>query len=206
MTDMIAIIDYNAGNIASIVNMLKKIGQKAIITSNPDEILDAEKIILPGVGAFDHGMENLTRSSLVNSIKQQAKNGIPILGICLGAQLLGNSSEEGDLAGLGLVNMDVVKFNPNKLPAGYKVPHMGWNEVNIKKKHPLFMDMYLDPRFYFVHSYHFLMNNPEDVLTASDYGYEFASAFQKDNIMGVQFHPEKSHKYGMKLLENFLRL
>jgi glutamine amidotransferase len=203
---MLFIIDYNAGNIASIQNMLKKLGQQATITSNPEEFLDAEKIILPGVGAFDHGMENLNHSGLSHSIKQLAQKGIPILGICLGAQLLGYSSEEGNLAGLGLIDMSVIKFNTAKLPTSCKIPHMGWNEILIKKIHRIFLDMYPDPRFYFVHSYHFVTGNTDDVLTTSTYGYEFVSSFQHENIIGVQFHPEKSHKYGLKLLENFINM
>jgi imidazole glycerol-phosphate synthase subunit HisH len=203
---VLTIIDYNAGNIASIQNMLKKLGQTAIITSDPEEVLDAEKIILPGVGAFDYGMENLNQYELTDSIKQKAQNGTPMLGICLGAQLLGHSSEEGNLQGLGLIDMSVIKFSPSKLPTNCKIPHMGWNEIQIKKKHPIFRDMYRDPRFYFVHSYHFVTGNTNDILTTSMYGYEFVSSFQHENIIGVQFHPEKSHKFGMKLLENFIKM
>jgi glutamine amidotransferase len=204
---MLTIIDYNAGNIASIYNMLKKIGQKAIITSNPDTLLNAEKIIIPGVGAFDHGMGEMNRLGLSDIIREKVLiKQTPILGICLGAQLMGKSSEEGKLAGLGLIDMDVRKFDSSRLPANYKIPHMGWNYVKLSKSSKLFYGMYENPRFYFVHSYHFVTHMQSDILTTTEYGCEFVSSFQKDNIIGVQFHPEKSHKFGMQLLKNFIEM
>jgi imidazole glycerol-phosphate synthase subunit HisH len=204
---MLTIIDYNAGNIASIQNMLKKIGIKCKISSIYADIEQADKLILPGVGSFDYGISNLKQDNLIEIIKKKALvDKIPILGICLGAQLMGNMSEEGKLSGLGLINMDVRKFDTSKFATSLKVPHMGWDEVLVKKNHPVFEDMYPDPRFYFVHSYHFVPHNIEDILTTTEYGYEFVSAFQHENIIGVQFHPEKSHKFGMKLLENFVKM
>lgn len=204
---MITIIDYNAGNIKSIQNMLRRIGVNANISSNSEEIEKAEKLILPGVGSFDYGMENLKSSGLINTLSQKViTEKTPILGICLGAQMLGNKSEEGRKKGLGWINMDVIKFNKTALPNDLKIPHMNWNEIKIQKKSTLLSGLNNDSRFYFVHSYHMKPNNTDDVLTTSNYGYDFVSAVEKNNIYGVQFHPEKSHKYGMKLLENFSKL
>lgn len=201
---MIVIIDYQAGNIRSIQNMLRKIGCKSTITSNPEEIEKADKLILPGVGSFDHGIENLHASGLFDAIIKKAATGTPLLGICLGAQLLGHNSEEGNLQGLGLIDMQVVKFNREKLADNIKIPHMGWSEITEKKESLVLANMPPNPRFYFVHSYHFATNNISDQLTTSFYGYEFCSSFQSKNIIGVQFHPEKSHKFGMELLRNFI--
>ena len=201
------IIDYGIGNLASIKNMLKKIGVDSIITSNKEEIANAEKLILPGVGSFDYGMEALNSLGITEILQKKAlENKTPILGICLGAQLMGNSSEEGKLPGLGLINMVVKKFDATQLPASYKIPHYGWNHIKIRKDSELFSGFDDDARFYFIHSYHFVQDNAEDILASTNYGYEFVSAFQRDNIMGVQFHPEKSHKYGLRLLENFTKM
>ncbi|TRX50220.1 imidazole glycerol phosphate synthase subunit HisH [Fulvivirga sp. M361] len=205
---MITIIDYKAGNILSIRNMLKKLGVASEIAETQKQLGAAKKLILPGVGHFDHGMKHLRDAGMVDVIRDKViEEKIPILGICLGAQLLGKGSEEGIEPGLSLVDMDVVKFDTNKLDQHLKIPHMGWSNLTIKKvENPLFIDSQAEPRFYFVHSYHFKMNKKEDVLSTSYHGYFFTSAFHKDNIYGVQFHPEKSHKYGMKLLENFAKL
>lgn len=204
---MITIIDYNAGNIKSIQNMLKRIGVKSCISSKPSEIETAEKLILPGVGHFDYGMMNLKQSGLVDVLnKKVVDEKIPLLGICLGAQLLGNGSEEGNEKGLGWIDMDVVKFDKSKLSENLKIPHMSWNEINIKKESKLLEGLDNDARFYFVHSYHMKCNDEMNVLTNTSYGYEFTSAVEKENIFGVQFHPEKSHKFGMRLLENFMSI
>ena len=205
---MISIIDYNAGNIHSICNMLKRLGISASIAGSTAQIMLAERLILPGVGHFDYGMKNLNEAGLTESLRNRVLNDMgPFLGICLGAQLMGKESEEGCERGLGLIDMEVVKFDSSKFDKSLKVPHMGWSDLTIKKSHnPLFIDMHTDPRFYFVHAYHFKMSRNEDILATSNHGYTFTSAFQKDNIYGVQFHPEKSHKYGMKLLENFAKL
>lgn len=204
---MITIIDYNAGNIKSIQNMLKRVGAKSCISSSVEEIEQAEKLILPGVGHYDYGMNNLKQSGLIDILnKKVLVDKTPLLGICLGAQLLGNYSEEGIEKGLSWLDMDVVKFDKSKLGANMKIPHMGWSELTIKKTSNLFNNISDEQRFYFVHSYHMLPHNTEDILTTTNYGYEFVSSVQKDNIFGVQFHPEKSHKYGMKLLDNFSKL
>lgn len=204
---MITIIDYGAGNIKSIQNMLKKLGAASCISSNVREIEEAEKLILPGVGHFDHGMKNLKSSGLIEVLNSKVlEEKRPILGICLGAQLLGNNSEEGKELGLGWVPMKVVKFDKSRMDAKLKVPHMGWNLVKLKDKteiNPLMKGLEKEARFYFVHTYHMLPNNDDHILTTSTYGYEFASAIRRDNIFGVQFHPEKSHVFGLKLLENF---
>lgn len=200
---MIIIIDYQMGNIGSILNMLKKIGAPGMISSDPDVILKADKLILPGVGAFDQGMANLERLGLINVLNEKVKNsGTPILGICLGMQLMTKSSEEGKSAGLGWIDAKTVRFYHDP-SLRLKVPHMGWNSIIPKKESVLLADMYSDPRFYFVHSYHVVCNNQNDVLATTHYGYDFTSAFQHNNIIGVQFHPEKSHKYGMRLLKSF---
>ncbi len=204
---MITIINYNAGNIKSIQNMLKRIGAKSVISSSAEEIAQAEKLILPGVGSFDYGMRNLQQSGLIEILNEKViSNKTPLLGICLGAQLLGNNSEEGIEKGLGWIDMDIVKFDKSKMNEQLKIPHMSWNEVVISKKSMLMEGLEDEARFYFVHTYHMQSKNENDVLTNSNYGYEFVSAVEKENIFGVQFHPEKSHKFGMRLLENFVNL
>lgn len=204
---MITIINYNAGNIRSIQNMLKRIGAKSCISSNVEEIEQAEKLILPGVGHFDYGMCNLKQSGLIEILnKKVVVDKTPLLGICLGAQLLGNGSEEGEEKGLGWINMDVVKFDKAKMPDNLKIPHMSWNEILIKKSSKLLDGLNNESRFYFVHSYHMKCNDEKNIITNTNYGYEFTSAVEKGNIYGVQFHPEKSHKFGMRLLENFVNI
>lgn len=203
---MIAIIDYGCGNLGSIKNMIRKIGGEAVITSDPEEIKKADKIILPGVGSFDTGMNNLKKSGFIEILNEKAfKEKIPVLGICLGMQLMTKGSEEGVEAGLGWFDAQTIKFNFEK-GSKNKIPNMGWKQVVQKKPDIYFKDMFEEPRFYFVHSYFIQCNNPADVLATSVYGNEYVSAFEKDNLCGVQFHPEKSHKYGMKLFSNFLSI
>lgn len=203
---MIIIIDYGMGNLGSILNMLKKIGASAIVSSSLEEIRKAEKLILPGVGAFDNGMKNLNDRGLTVVLREQViEKGKPILGICLGMQLLTKRSEEGRTEGLGWIDAETVRFRFGEAQEGLKIPHMGWNTVNVMKESPLFKDMSEDPRFYFVHSYHVVCNDPGDVLTTTYYGYDFTSSVQRENMTGVQFHPEKSHKFGMRLLENWAK-
>jgi len=204
---MITIIDYGVGNLKSIKNMLKKIGVNAVITNDPQIVDEASHIILPGVGAFDYGMNQLTKSGLIPVLNQKViEKQTPTLGICLGAQMLGNNSEEGINKGLGWIDMDVIKFDSNKLDNSLKVPHMNWNEITLKHNSTIFSDLDNTSRFYFVHSYHMSPKSKENILCTSSYGYEFASGVYKDNIYGVQFHPEKSHKFGMTLLTNFSKI
>ena len=204
---MITIIDYGAGNIKSIKNMLLKLGNEALITNSKDDILKAEKLILPGVGHFDHGMKALRNSGLEEALNQRVKEDkVPLLGICLGAQLLGKSSEEGDEAGLAWIDMEVVKFNQNLFNENLKIPHMGWNYIQSQNTSPLIQNLPKDPRFYFVHNYHMQCYHKEDILCTTQYGYEFTSVVAQNNVFGVQFHPEKSHVFGMRILENFSSL
>jgi imidazole glycerol-phosphate synthase subunit HisH len=201
---MITIIDYKTGNLGSIQNILKRIGEDSVITSDKDEIARATKLILPGVGAFDTGMRNLTELNIVEILnKKVIVEKTPVLGICLGMQLLSKGSEEGSLSGLGWIDASTVRFRFED-SIEYKIPHMGWNFVRQHKKGRLFDNMYPDTRFYFVHSYFFQANDPEDILASTTYEIEFTSAIERGNILGVQFHPEKSHKFGMKLLKNFV--
>jgi glutamine amidotransferase len=201
---MICIIDYDTGNITSVSNMLKKIGAPNIISRKHEDINNADKIILPGVGSFDQGMENLEKYELKDIIIQKVtKDQTPILGICLGAQLLGEKSEEGQKTGLSLIKMDVVKFKSQNNT--HHIPHVGWFDIEDLKTGKLFEEI-SDPRFYFVHSYYFQMKSPKNVTAYNDFhGNKYACAFENQNIMGVQFHPEKSHKYGMMVLNNFAK-
>ena len=203
---MIAVLDYGMGNVGSILNMFQRVNVPARLTASRQEIERASKIVLPGVGAFDHGMRNLRSATFYKVLQEQVRDrGIPLLGICLGMQLLARSSEEGTEVGLGWVDARVVRFRP-LVTDGLKVPHMGWNLVELRRASALFADMYPEPRFYFVHSYHCVCEDPGDVLATSAYGSQFVAALQHGNVYGVQFHPEKSHKFGMRILENFARL
>lgn len=203
---MIVIVDYGMGNLGSILNMLKKIGAPAAkISSDAKDIEQAEKLILPGVGAFDTGMQHLRATGLIPLLNEKVlKAKTPTLGVCLGMQLMTKVSEEGELPGLGWFDAETIRFRFDSRQTGLKVPHMGWNTINVKREGVLFRDMHPNARFYFVHSYHFVAHDPSDVLTTTDYGYEFVSAIQRDHIMAAQFHPEKSHKFGMKLYKNFV--
>jgi glutamine amidotransferase len=203
---MLTIVDYGVGNLASIKNMLKKSGNDALISSSVEDILAADKLILPGVGAFDTCSDKLSRSGLLDTLsKRVLTDKVPVLGICVGLQLLAEGSDEGVLPGLGWIKGRVVKFRQELLPAGLKIPHMGWTDIKLDKRSRLFENMHEDPRFYFVHSYHFEPAFSDDVLIRASYGYDFTAGVERDNIMGVQFHPEKSHKFGLKLLSNFVQ-
>lgn len=199
---MIVIIDYGMGNVGSILNMLKRIRVEAKISSDKKDIESAEKLILPGVGAFDTGMRNITKFHLRDILDQRVLvDKIPVLGVCLGMQLLTKKSEEGQLPGLGWLDGQTVKFRfpDQKL----RIPHMGWNTIKQVKKSGLVVGLAKDTRFYFVHSYFIQCNEPTDIVATTPYGDNFASIVEHGNIYGVQFHPEKSHKFGMKLYQNF---
>ncbi|MGF1533155.1 MAG: imidazole glycerol phosphate synthase subunit HisH [Bernardetiaceae bacterium] len=204
---MITIINYGLGNLGSIKNMLKKVGAASVITDDLDTIRAASKLILPGVGAFDTGMQKLADCGLIDVLHHKAlEEKIPILGICLGVQLMTRGSHEGQLPGLGWFAADTVAFDFQGIEGKYTVPNMGWNEVELNQPDsPLFEEMFPDPRFYFVHSFHLKPDDPAHTLTYSDYGYSYASALAHENLLGVQFHPEKSHKFGQRLLRNFVK-
>jgi glutamine amidotransferase len=205
---MITMINYGIGNLTSVKNMLKKAGAEDVrISDNPEDIAAADKLLLPGVSHFDYGMNNLHESGLVPfHEKRVLHDKIPILGICLGAQLMTMRSDEGENLGLGWVDGETVKFDSTRMPENYKIPHMGWNYVIPQKKVALLDLMPEASRFSFVHSYHLKMNNSADEWLCGNYGYDFCAAYQKDNIFACQFHPDKSHKFGMQLLKNFVAL
>jgi glutamine amidotransferase len=202
---MIAIVDYEIGNLAAIANMFSRLGVLCEITADPVKIENADKIILPGNGAFDACMQSLRATGLIPLLNEKVlTRKTPLLGICVGAQMLGYGSEEGTEAGLGWLDIEVKRFPA--LP-DFRVPHMGWCHVkNVSLDHPLFEKLNEDARFYFVHSYYLDPANAEEVLLTANYGKDFAAAVGKDNIVGVQFHPEKSHRFGKKLLAQFAGL
>ncbi|MCD6258948.1 MAG: imidazole glycerol phosphate synthase subunit HisH [Helicobacteraceae bacterium] len=203
---MIAIVDYNMGNLASVQNAFASLGCNTVIESDPANFHKYEKLILPGVGAFGDAMEHLKERNMVESLRAYAASGKPMLGICLGMQLLFESSEEfGSNEGLGLIKGRVVAFDTTKFDEKLKVPHMGWNRM-FTKQHPLFEGLDEEHYLYFVHSFHAVCDNEADSIGKTVYGYEFTSAVAHDNVMGIQPHPEKSHKNGLKILENFIAL
>ena len=198
---MIAILDYGVGNLGSVQNMLRRAGLACVITRDPHVVQHASKIILPGVGAFDRAMTQLRASGLIEVLNEKAiVQKVPLLGICLGMQLLTQGSEEGQLPGLGYIPARAYRF-PAHL--GLKVPHMGWNRVFKKQNNKLTEDLPSDARFYFVHSYHVLVEHEANSLLRCEYGLEFDAGIVQDNIFGAQFHPEKSHKFGRSLLTAF---
>ncbi len=203
---MISIVDYGLGNLASVQNMFRKIGvREVVITKDPEIISKAEKIILPGVGAFDAGMTNLQNSGLIPLLNQRVLNdNIPLLGICLGMQLLSKSSEEGNLNGLGWIDAHTVKFRP-EAGGHWKVPHMGWEYVTVTRENPL-LPIQSKSRFYFVHSYHVDCESIEQSIGTANFDKPFTCMVNKGNIFGTQFHPEKSLKFGMEVLLNFSKI
>ena len=204
---MTLIINYKIGNLGSISNMFRKIGTEVVISSGITDIEKAKKIVLPGVGSFDNGMNNLKKLGEIPILNRKVLiDKTQVLGICLGMQLFAKKSGEGKLPGLGWIDGEVVRFKFKNDQGNLKVPHMGWNTIKIKKDNILLKDMYQEMRFYFAHSYYLACNSLEDILATTNYGYEFPSIIQKENIFGVQFHPEKSHKFGMIILKNFSNL
>ena len=198
---MITIVDYGMGNLESIRNMLRRVGVHATITGHPDDIADAEKLLLPGVGSFDAAMAEIEARGLRTVLDHKVmEERVPILGICLGMQLITRGSEEGVLPGLGWVDADVLRFPSN---GELKVPHMGWNLVEATRPSPLTAGLADEPRFYFVHSYYVKADRREDVVLTASYGVTFDAALEVGNIRGAQFHPEKSHRFGMQVLANF---
>ena len=199
---MIAVIDYGRGNLRSVQKAFEKLGFEAVVTSDPEQILKAQKVVLPGVGAFGDCMDNLKRYGLIEAVLEFISTGKPFLGICLGLQLLFTESEEfGPVKGLDVIKGRVVRF-----PKGLKVPHMGWNTVKIVNFNPLLNGVKDGDYFYFVHSYYVVPENEDVVSTVTDYGVDFVSMINKGNVFATQFHPEKSQKLGLKVLYNFATL
>lgn len=202
---MLVILDYGVGNLGSIFNMFKRIGAKPNVTREIADLECATKIVLPGVGAFDGAVESLNKSGLRDCLEHRViSDRVPVLGMCVGMQMLGHGSDEGVLPGLGWIDGRCVKFDV--AAQGLRVPHMGWNSVIAEKPSPLTDQLGAFPRFYFVHSYHMLCGDTTDILMTANYGGRFVAAVQRGNIFGTQFHPEKSHKYGMELYRQFAAL
>lgn len=201
----VVIIDYGMGNIRSILRKVNQACFEGIVSADLRIIKSADKLILPGVGHFRNGMNKLKERNLIDALnKKVLEDQTPILGICLGMQLMTRFSEEGNVPGLGWFDAETIKFRLTDIR--HKVPHMGWNSIKKNKESALLNDLPCNSYYYFVHSYHVMCKNPEDVLATTNYGYEFVSAIQKANILGTQFHPEKSHNWGEKMLLNFLAL
>lgn len=205
---MIVILDYGMGNPSSILNMIRKVGGSAVISIDAEVILKATAIILPGVGSFDNGIKKLRSTGIIDILEKRVlRDNIPFLGICLGMQLLFESSEEGVLPGLGFIKGRVSKFNITDTNKKLKIPHMGWNVVTVSKEESkLFKGLDNEIRFYFVHSFHVECDNHADIIATTEYGYKFTCCIQHENIYAAQFHPEKSHKFGMVFFKNFLEL
>lgn len=203
---MIIIVDYGMGNLGSVLNMFKKVGAQSKISSDLNEISKAEKILLPGVGSFDAAMQRITDAGMKDILTNKAMvEKIPVLGICLGMQLLTDGSEEGELNGLGWIKGKAYHFH-DRIEENLRVPHMGWNVATIQNESALTKNFEGELRFYFVHSYYVLADNPSHSMMKTNYGITFDSALFQDNIFGAQFHPEKSHKFGMNLFSNFAKI
>jgi imidazole glycerol-phosphate synthase subunit HisH len=204
---MITIVDYGLGNIRAFVNVYERLNIKIRIAKTPDDLKDATKIILPGVGAFDHAMSQLNQSGMRAELEKQVNiNKLPVIGICVGMQILAKSSDEGKLQGLGWIDGTVKLFDASRIPYKTRLPHMGWNTIEPVKNSPLLDGFVKDSRFYFLHSYYFACNDTEDIIATTNYGITYTSAIARDNIFGIQFHPEKSHINGIQLLHNFAKL
>jgi len=204
---MITIIDYGVGNINAFINVYKRLDIHTKVAKTSADLKGAEKLILPGVGHFDHAMDQLCKSGMRDNLNELVlAQKIPIIGICVGMQMMANFSEEGAHEGLKWIDASVKKFDSSKIKQVPRLPHMGWNDAFPLVQHPLFKGLEEEALFYFLHSYYFECNSPHDVLAISDYGGRFTCAAFHDNIYGIQFHPEKSHKYGERLLYNFANL
>lgn len=204
---MITLIDYGVGNIFAFQNVYKRLDIPTKIAKTTADLEDAQKLILPGVGAFDYAMAQLNSSGMRQKLDELVlEKKIPIIGICVGMQMMGNRSDEGTSEGLKWIDADILKFDESLILQRTKLPHMGWNDVSPKVEHPLFKGLEQEAIFYFLHSYYFKCNNTADSIAISDYGIPFTSAVNADNVYGIQFHPEKSHQYGEILLHNFAKL
>jgi glutamine amidotransferase len=202
---MIVIVDYGMGNLRSILNKLQRVDAEVVISSKVEDIEKAEKLILPGVGSFAAGMENLEKYNLIPILtKKVLAEKVPILGICLGMQLFTIRSEEGNAEGLGWIDAETKQFEFERNNIKLKIPHMGWNSIDIRRNSALLKDVPRNSTFYFVHSYHVCCNGTNSVVATTNYGYDFTSVIEKENVFGTQFHPEKSHKSGVRILKNFV--
>ncbi|TLU86000.1 MAG: imidazole glycerol phosphate synthase subunit HisH [Chlorobium sp.] len=204
---MITIIDYGLGNIRAFVNVYERLNIKINIAHNRSDIINATKLILPGVGSFDYAMSQLNNSGMREVLEEQViSHNVPVIGICVGMQMMAKSSDEGKMSGLGWLDAEVKLFDTSQIPYKTRLPHMGWNTINITRQNILLDQLNDVSRFYFLHSYYFSCNKQEDIIAKTEYGAEYASAINKGNIYGIQFHPEKSHKNGIQLLHNFAKL
>jgi len=204
---MIAIVDYGLGNIAAFASVYNKANIKVSVARTAGDLNGASKLILPGVGHFDHAMRLLQQSGMRDTLDDMViRDKVPVIGVCVGMQILARSSEEGELPGLGWIDADVRAFKSRDVASSMSVPHMGWNDVRPLSPNRLFDELQSEARFYFLHSYYMSCNRQEDVLAICNYGADFTCAVQCSNIYGVQFHPEKSHSFGNRLLRNFAGL
>lgn len=204
---MIAIIDYGVGNINAFVNIYKKLGVDIKIAQKAEDLMDAAKLILPGVGHFDYAMERFSESGMMQTANELVlQKQVPVIGICVGMQMLAKSSDEGNLPGLGWIDATVKKIDTATLKHTTRLPHMGWNDIRPENANPLFQNLETGARFYFLHSYYFDCINKENSIASAEYGSSFSCAVNHKNIYGVQFHPEKSHRFGIQLLKNFSKV
>ena len=204
---MITIVNYGVGNIFAFINVFKRLNIQTKIASNKEDLIGAEKLILPGVGSFDYAMTQLNKSGMRDSLDYLVlEKRISVIGICVGMQMMGKRSDEGEMQGLAWIDAEVKKFDEKLIHHRTKLPHMGWNDIRSIHSNPLFKGLETESIFYFLHSYYFHCNNKDDIIACSNYGIEFTSAVNSKNIYGIQFHPEKSHNYGEKLLFNFSNL
>jgi len=204
---MITLIDYGVGNIFAFQNVYKRLDIPTKIAKSSQDLMDAQKLILPGVGSFDYAMNRLNDSGMREKLDELVlEKKIPVIGICVGMQMMGNRSEEGKEEGLKWIDGDILKFDEKLIQHRTKLPHMGWNDVVPVNNHFLFNGLERNAIFYFLHSFYFKCKNPSDTIATSEYGIQFSSAVNRDHIFGIQFHPEKSHHYGERLLHNFATL
>ena len=204
---MITLIDYGVGNIFAFQNVYKRLNIPTKIAKRKEDLANAKKLILPGVGSFDYAMAQLNASGMREKLDELVlEKKVPVIGICVGMQIMGNRSDEGKLEGLKWIDSEILKFDQNLIQQRTKLPHMGWNDVAPINNHPLFIGLEKEAIFYFLHSFYFKCKNETESIAVSNYGISFSSAVHRENIYGIQFHPEKSHQYGEKLLHNFANL